>query len=460
MKGYMIQAIVSDEDQFHFFDEVDEILTGPGNQPEDIVELPSNSMSNTRIDATLLDLDPCIYEAGPSQVDLVQHGRAAIETSDIHQQYQKSYELTETLCCPTFNRNPDTRKNADNNVGISLDGGKFSCKLCNKAYSSKGNLVRHEKSYHKGEKSHLCGQCGKHFRDKYTLNVHSSRKHGKNIKVENSNTRARQSQHSEISRDLSDEIFSCKFCSMRLMGEMNLARHLTDNHIRDRSYLVFTPLVVDDKARKHFTCRICGKVYKQSASFYAHFKKHKEKGDCPESTSDVRDALGQSSPNFVEEQPGENCCYACSICGTEFARKNSLVNHLRSHAMRESLLCHVCNKKFTTRYNLITHMRSHTNERPYSCDVCGRRFAQMGNLKRHKNRRHKASSCQTRPGGSAQESGSMGCQATHESDNVVPNTVQCSSSSGPLTKEQEQHELNDCAPSGAVTLLGKIPTFV
>lgn len=46
----------------------------------------------------------------------------------------------------------------------------FQCKICNKKFSQRANLSKHEK-IHKNQREHQCKFCGKTFFERYYLQV-------------------------------------------------------------------------------------------------------------------------------------------------------------------------------------------------------------------------------------------------------------------------------------------------
>lgn len=97
----------------------------------------------------------------------------------------------------------------------------------------------------------------------------------------------------------------------------------------------------------------------------------------------------------------------CTLCSKTFARKSSLLTHIRNHTAERKYHCPTCQKSkifddftvrlidslfasfffrsiqniaFTQAANLRNHERIHSQLRPYVCGDCGKAFTQITNL--------------------------------------------------------------------------------
>ena len=97
-------------------------------------------------------------------------------------------------------------------------------------------------------------------------------------------------------------------------------------------------------------CAICGKMF---SCLHEHMKLH--------------------------EQPD----FKCADCGRQFARKDYLTEHRRTHSNERRYLCVLCGRRFRTSGNLKAHILTHTDERRYQCDQCEKRFRKLNCMRAH-----------------------------------------------------------------------------
>ncbi|XP_041830726.1 gastrula zinc finger protein XlCGF57.1-like [Melanotaenia boesemani] len=313
-------------------------------------------------------------------------------------------------------RAPESGVNSD--VGCKAVKKPFSCSECGKQFLYKQSLKRHMRRntgktsscslaqkcsgvtqnarVHTGKKKFGCLECGKTFRDQFSLKshirVHTGEqpfgcdvcgkrfKHQHDVKI-----------HMRI--HTGEMPFSCDVCGKRFKHQHNLKTHMRI-HTGEKPYVcdicgkrarhqnnLKTHMIVH-KGERPFGCDLCGKRFNRKTSLRAHKAVHT--GEKPYSC----DVCGKSYKRkthlrthmivHTEEKP-----FGCEVCGKRFNRKTYLATHMAVHTGDKPHSCDFCGKKFTRKTHLDSHITVHTGEKPFGCGVCGQEFTQQGSLNRH-----------------------------------------------------------------------------
>uniref|UniRef100_A0A8C1WPZ2 C2H2-type domain-containing protein n=1 Tax=Cyprinus carpio TaxID=7962 RepID=A0A8C1WPZ2_CYPCA len=168
-----------------------------------------------------------------------------------------------------------------------------------------------------------CHQCGKSFKQKYTLQMHMNVRTGGGP-------------------------FKCHECGKRFSFKENLKRHMN-------SHTGMNTLI----------CPMCGACFANKQSLTANMKR--QTGEKPV----TGDQCGMRVKGFT-----------CHQCGQRFPDKRCLNWHEKVHS-RESFTCHECGKSFRFKGKFKVHMRIHTGEKPFTCTHCGKSFNQKITLQIH-----------------------------------------------------------------------------
>ncbi|KAM6968145.1 zinc finger protein 574 [Aplochiton taeniatus] len=330
-------------------------------------------------------------------------------------------------CGKTFTRRVHLRAHVYNHTKEKL----FSCKVCNKSFTTSQNLVRHAMT-HKGT-AFPCNLCGKDFSQAATLKRHHARFHSEAAKKKHGRGRRRQVTRyplllpvSPLKGDVLDDsegnghVFACLQCT---------ARFNTVDQLRDHS-LLHTDLP--------FPCAVCGEAFKRRKELDLHALTHEDKMPascpncqalfinqsvldihmqrclCPDEDRAAGRGRGQGRGRSTGQMECDLCGHCCMTqdgldlhrlshtgqtplkcpvtpCRRRFASNQALEDHVLSHTLnavnkarpRRVLRCQVCYKDFAYVSTFNVHMRTHTNERPFGCSTCGKRFRQLPHLQDH-----------------------------------------------------------------------------
>ncbi|XP_061621713.1 zinc finger protein 710-like [Phyllopteryx taeniolatus] len=273
-----------------------------------------------------------------------RHGGRRVDRLDINIQIDESYCV---------------------DVGDGLK--RWKCRMCDKSYTSKYNLVTHILG-HNGIKPHACPHCGKLFKQPSHLQTHllthqGTRPHKctvcKKGFTQTSHLKRHMLQHTDV------KPYSCRFCRRGFAYPSELRAHEV-KHERGRCHV----------------CSQCGLEFPT----YAHLKRHQTSHQGPHTFQ-----CTECNKSFAYRSQLQNHLlkhqsprpYTCSQCGLEFVQLHHLRQHSLTHKGMKGHKCEVCSREFTLSANLKRHMLIHNSVRPFQCHVCFKSFIQKQTLKTH-----------------------------------------------------------------------------
>ncbi|XP_065809138.1 zinc finger protein 710 isoform X1 [Labrus bergylta] len=273
-----------------------------------------------------------------------RHGGRRVDRLDINIQIDESYCV---------------------DVGDGLK--RWKCRMCDKSYTSKYNLVTHILG-HNGIKPHACPHCGKLFKQPSHLQTHllthqGTRPHKctvcKKGFTQTSHLKRHMLQHTDV------KPYSCRFCRRGFAYPSELRAHEV-KHERGRCHV----------------CSQCGMEFPT----YAHLKRHQTSHQGPHTFQ-----CTECNKSFAYRSQLQNHLlkhqsprpYTCSQCGLEFVQLHHLRQHSLTHKGMKGHKCDVCSREFTLSANLKRHMLIHNSVRPFQCHVCFKSFIQKQTLKTH-----------------------------------------------------------------------------
>nr|XP_045001706.1 zinc finger protein 710 isoform X2 [Jaculus jaculus] len=191
---------------------------------------------------------------------------------------------------------------------------RWQCRMCEKSYTSKYNLVTHILG-HNGIKPHSCPHCSKLFKQPSHLQTHllthqGTRPHKCQVChkafTQTSHLKRHMLLHSEGVKE-----FKCEVCGREFTLQANMKRHM----------LIHTSV-------RPYQCHICFKTFVQKQTLKTHMIVH----------SPVKP-------------------FKCKVCGKSFNRMYNLLGHMHLHAGSKPFKCPYCSSKFNLKGNLSRHMK-------------------------------------------------------------------------------------------------------
>ena len=194
---------------------------------------------------------------------------------------------------PQQEKTPEKHKTVNKNI----------CVTCNKIYSSKWTLARHNKIY-TGKNKIQCDICKKKYASSY-MKIHKK----------TNNRPAR---------------LTCDICQKTYVTLLGLNEHIKQHSNSD-----------------HFTCLLCKTRYSTQVYLNMHMKIHTNKDDL---TCDICE-ITYSTLRYLKEHMkfhSNNPRLTCSIRGCKkiFQSRTTLIRHERSHVKQKKFKCSMCQRAF------------------------------------------------------------------------------------------------------------------
>ena len=212
------------------------------------------------------------------------------------------------------------------------------CEVCNKVFSTKGNLVAHKRT-HSEDKPYECDVCNKRFSHSSHLAVHKRIHTG-------------------------EKPYECDVCNKRFLQSGNLATHKRTH-----------------TGHKPYKCHVCKKRFSQLSTLGRHKSTHTR--DKPHKCDICNERFSESHKLTRHKISAHkrNQSFECNNCKKTFRKRQSLKRHWRSHLRDGLLLCHTCGKE-------IIQGQGHANEilrdDHFDCDKCNKQFPDIESLYQHK----------------------------------------------------------------------------
>ncbi|KAM6931457.1 uncharacterized protein znf366 [Xenentodon cancila] len=280
-------------------------------------------------------------------------------------------------------------------VDVGGDQKRWKCRMCEKSYTSKYNLVTHILG-HNGIKPHGCHLCGKLFKQLSHLHTHllthqGMRPHKCQVChkafTQTSHLKRHMMQHSDV------KPYSCSVCGRGFAYPSELRAHELKHEKGQENVCVECGLDFPTLAqlKRHLTvhrgptlyrCTECQKTFQYPSQLQNHMMKHKDIRPyiCSECGMEFIQSHHLKQHMLTHKGVKE---HKCRICGREFTLLANMKRHVLIHTNIRAYQCHMCFKSFVQKQTLKAHMIVHSDIKPYKCKLCGKEFNRMHNLMGH-----------------------------------------------------------------------------
>ncbi|CAK1554356.1 unnamed protein product [Leptosia nina] len=242
-----------------------------------------------------------------------------------------------------------------------------SCGACGKKFAFPFLVVRHQKTFHMGERNYVCPVCDMSFGTKPNLRQH----------VIKHTTERPFKYWREDKFQIVDEgglpAYQCVDCGRTFKKRDHFSQHYKFVHLKMRPKLR--------------SCHLCNiKVPTQYRPFHmeqAHGLPAPTCGACGKKFAFPNQVLRHQKIYHMGEKQ-----FTCGVCDMKFASKRMLSNHSIIHTALRPYKCNYCDKSFRWKKNLKTHIYMHLDVRKHVCQICEESFVQQTSLKYHMTKKH------------------------------------------------------------------------
>lgn len=261
----------------------------------------------------------------------------------------------------------------------------YCCETCQSYFCDLDEVKNHQ---HKDSCRYFCDRCLLQLDTKFAIIVHI------------------------IQHNMNDEpelASKCEDCCFETDDLNELVEHLKIYHDTDSEFddvvvvesddeeqtsdqpkikIISDITIVEKKSEKPYKCAICDQRFLHKGSLNAHLGRIHDvikEGATRYQCHDCGKCFTQESRlvDHVYSHAPKNS-FKCNECGNCFPNQDRLSNHLRNHTVqRPKLKCDECGKSFEYKFVLKEHLRIHTGEKPYECTECGKSYASRKILKIH-----------------------------------------------------------------------------
>uniref|UniRef100_A0AAZ3R7M2 C2H2-type domain-containing protein n=1 Tax=Oncorhynchus tshawytscha TaxID=74940 RepID=A0AAZ3R7M2_ONCTS len=278
-------------------------------------------------------------------------------------------------CGKVFSTFSSLTRHLKTHTGEKCHVSETTCSECGKTFSTHSSLRRHLLT-HTGEKPYVCPRCKKGFNDPGNLKKHLRRAHpGEKLGVERlyrepcphcgEKFPTKKALEEHLVTHTGEKPHQCSDCGKGFKELSSLKRHLR-THTGEKPYI----------------CPRCGKPFNDPGNLKKHIKRTHSREHSKEKPSENN--VGSSEQEETVKKP---VLHPCSHCGKKLSTKTRLNIHLKTHTVEKPHVCPDCGKSFAFRPSLTKHQKlshsEHGGVKRHECSVCGKVFNQPGALRSH-----------------------------------------------------------------------------
>uniref|UniRef100_A0A8C4NN49 Zinc finger and BTB domain containing 41 n=1 Tax=Eptatretus burgeri TaxID=7764 RepID=A0A8C4NN49_EPTBU len=196
--------------------------------------------------------------------------------------------------------------------------GPFPCHICGRSFNDSGNLRRHVRCTHGGDRRWICPVCGKAMRERLHMRVHQvERKYSCRHCSKRFLRQDHLTKHENIHSG--EKSHMCETCGKCFGRQDHLSIHHRSVHLGEKVWQRYQPTMHE--------CSVCKKLFKGKSSLDVHLRTHS--GERP---------------------------FPCHICGQRFSVRKSLSKHQLVHSDARPHACTICSSTFKRKDKLKYHM--------------------------------------------------------------------------------------------------------
>ncbi|XP_074037273.1 uncharacterized protein isoform X1 [Leptinotarsa decemlineata] len=289
-----------------------------------------------------------LINSNQNSVIVSVNGNKEIDEANTHRKCGDSFPTTTELV-----NHPKTNYGSeqDKNNGIST----WNCEVCDEGFSSSISKENHIKGHsRKSQKDYNIKPCKIIlFKEKWIDDIASLQRSLKRDRIE----RKCDASIENPLNNLSDVRSECNVCKKKFF-KRHLALHMR-MHVEEKSSPKYNTrkycLKDSQNNQELLECHNCKKKFARKDTLVNHMRVHS--GVHP---------------------------FKCTICSKTFTQKSSLQKH--NHAVHTNIRdfqCSICLNSYPTNYRLSVHMKTHNTEKLFKCSICPKSFIMESYLKTH-----------------------------------------------------------------------------